>query len=36
MAYDLRRGNSTYVQKMKTQRYGINGFYNFHYDSVLT
>lgn len=26
------RGENTYMQKMKTQRYGVNGFYNFHYD----
>ncbi|OOF95810.1 hypothetical protein ASPCADRAFT_36224, partial [Aspergillus carbonarius ITEM 5010] len=26
------RGDSAFMQKMKTQRYGVNGFYNFHYD----
>jgi len=26
------RGNNTYIQTMKTQWCGINGFYTFHYD----
>ncbi|KAE8350082.1 hypothetical protein BDV28DRAFT_159929 [Aspergillus coremiiformis] len=32
LAFQGWRGNSTYMQPMKTQRYGVNGFYNFHYD----
>ncbi|PYI05625.1 hypothetical protein BO78DRAFT_271472, partial [Aspergillus sclerotiicarbonarius CBS 121057] len=26
------RGKATHLQELKTQRYGVNGFYNFHYD----
>lgn len=28
------RNNDTFVQESKLQRYGVNGFYHFHYDWV--
>ncbi|OBT76375.1 hypothetical protein VF21_03578 [Pseudogymnoascus sp. 05NY08] len=31
-AFQGWRGNSTRLERLKTQKYAVNGFYNFHYD----